>query len=145
LIQLTGIEFFSEHSGFEIGDANEMDAWLQSVVRNFGYSVKEISYVFVTDEELWEMNREHLKHDTYTDIITFVLNDDTSKELMVDIFISVDRVRENAQIFKVSFWEEMHRVMVHGILHAMGLDDKDDEAKGEMRKAEDFALSLREF
>ena len=126
-------------------DADAVSAWLNEVARRYGYSLQEISYVFVTDEELLEMNIEHLNHDTYTDIITFVLNDSGVKELMVDIFISVDRVRENGESFGVGFANELHRVMVHGLLHAMGLDDKDEQAKVEMRKAEDFALSLREF
>ena len=139
------IEFFIEHPEFTFQESDVVAAWLNDVAAGYGYSIQELSYVFVTDEELWEMNREHLDHDTYTDIITFVLNEADSRELLIDIFISVDRVKENANTFEVSFVDELHRVMVHGLLHAMGMDDKEEGLKAEMRKAEDLALSLREF
>jgi rRNA maturation RNase YbeY len=99
----------------------------------------------LSDEALWRMNVEHLNHDTYTDIITFVLNEPEETELLVDMYISVERVQENAKTLGIEFRNELHRVMVHGMLHAMGMTDKDPESEAAMREAEDLALSLREF
>lgn len=122
-----------------------LSSWITGIVQSYEYEVGEISYIFLSDDSLLEMNIEHLDHNTYTDILTFVLNEEKATELLVDMYISVDRVRENANALEVSFEDELHRVMIHGLLHAMGLDDKEDALKAEMRKAEDLALSLRQF
>lgn len=94
----------------------------------------------MSDESLLEINREYLKHNTYTDIITFNYNE--GKNIAGDIFISVDRVKENAQKFEVKFEEELHRVMIHGVLHLCGYKDKSKTDSGLMRKKENNALLL---
>lgn len=139
------INFFSEDIDFELSNKDLVVSWLKGIAVRHGFSISEMNYVFVSDEYLLVMNKEHLDHDTYTDILTFPLMDPDSKELTGDIFISLDRVKDNADQFNVSFEDELHRVMAHGLLHLVGIDDKDEAAKAEMRKEEDFALSLRDF
>jgi probable rRNA maturation factor len=141
----SGIEFFSEVTDFELVEAENVKSWLQDVVISHGKRIQGLTYIFVDDEELAEMNESILQHDTYTDILTFPLHDDGSENLMGDVFISVDRVRENSVLFNTGFENELYRVMVHGLLHLVGFDDLDDDSEAEMRAAEDFALSLRRF
>lgn len=100
-------------------------------------------YVFSDDEFLHKINKEYLRHNTYTDIITFDLSENDS--LDGEIYISLDRVKENAQNFNVKFTDEIHRVMVHGILHLLGYNDKTPSQKRKMKAKEDFYLSLRDF
>ncbi|MDR2557082.1 MAG: rRNA maturation RNase YbeY [Bacteroidales bacterium] len=106
--------------------------------------VGDISYIFCTDEELLSINKKYLNHNTYTDIITF---DYTDGVISGDIFISVERVRENSRKFEVAFKQELLRVMVHGVLHLLGLKDKTDAESKRMRTAEDKAMKkyLAEF
>ena len=100
----------------------------------------DISYVFCTDDELLEVNQKHLNHNTYTDIITFDYTE--SKTINSDIFISIDRITENAKKFEVTFEDELHRVMIHGILHLCGYKDKTKADADLMRKKENQALKL---
>lgn len=139
------IEFYSEGIPFTLENEDELISWITDIVQSYQYEVAEISCIFLSDDSLLEMNIEHLDHHTYTDILTFVLNEEKSTELLVDMYISVDRVRDNADGLGVSFVDELHRVMIHGLLHAMGHDDNEASSKSEMRKAEDLALSLRQF
>jgi rRNA maturation RNase YbeY len=142
---LGSIEFYSEGIDFVLENEGEVSTWISDIVESYKYEVAEVSYIFLSDESLLQMNIEHLDHDTYTDILTFVLNEEKSTELLVDMYISVDRVRENALGLKVPMVDELHRVMIHGMLHAIGLDDKETTSQAQMRKAEDLALSLRQF
>lgn len=105
------------------------------------YEIESLTYVFVDDEYLLELNRTSLNHDTYTDIITFDLSD---KEGMIDgeIYISIDRVRENAKTFNVDFYSELTRVIGHGYLHLIGYKDKTKDQQTEMRKQEDLFIDL---
>jgi len=103
-------------------------------------AVSDISYIFCTDDYLLEINQQYLKHDTLTDTITFDYG--TAAALVGEIYISLDRVAENASMLKVDFQEELKRVMVHGLLHLLGLDDKTKAQKQAMRKKEDACLSL---
>ncbi len=105
-----------------------------------GFEFKEIVYIFSTDESLLKLNQQFLNHDTLTDILTFTLSDDGSP-IFSEIYISIDRVKENASIFKVPFYTELYRVMIHGILHLCGYSDHTPKLKTEMRKKEDFYLS----
>ena len=117
--------------------------WYSDVVNTYSLKLGEIAVVFCSDEHLLEMNKQYLDHDYYTDIITF---DYTEGDVVSgDLFISVDRVAENASDLGVDFTDELHRVCVHGLLHLCGLKDKsaDDELK--MRDAEDSALKSRVF
>ena len=114
--------------------------WIENCVENNNLEMGEISYTFINDDELLEINKESLNHDFYTDIITF---DQRIGDLISgDIFISVDRVRENAESFSVSFENEMKRVIIHGLLHIVGFNDHTEEEKQEMRKQEDLCIEM---
>ena len=108
-----------------------------------GKSVEAINYVFCSDQFLHEMNREYLAHDTLTDIITFDYSEKES--ISGDVFISLDRTKENAQKFHQTPLKELHRVMVHGLLHLIGYKDKAPSESEQMRAKEDYYLSLRNF
>lgn len=103
-----------------------------------------VSFVFVDDDTLASMNRQYLNHNTYTDILTFDLSEDATM-LSADIYISIDRVRANAERLKQNFRDELHRVMAHGILHLLGHRDKTPGEKAAMRRQEDYWLNLRSF
>ena len=121
--------------------AENCTQWLSQIADTYEKEIVEINFHFVDDEDLLEINREHLNHDYYTDIITFDYCVDN--HLISDIFISYDRVKENAKTLQVNTSKELHRVMAHGILHLIGYKDKTDTEAQEMRKQEDFCLSLR--
>jgi rRNA maturation RNase YbeY len=104
--------------------------------------LRNVNFIFCTDDILLVKNRDYLNHQTYTDIITFD-NSETKDEIDGDIFISIDRVRENASKFNQSFDRELHRVMIHGVLHLLGFNDKSSRQKAFIRKKEDACLSLR--
>jgi rRNA maturation RNase YbeY len=112
--------------------------WLEKCIKDRNFSLDEINYIFVDDIYLHKMNMEYLQHDTYTDIITFDYSVD--KKLSADIYISVDRITENSEKFETDFYNELARVMIHGILHLMKFDDHSEEEKIEMRKQEDNCL-----
>jgi len=135
------ISFESEAISFELEYPNLVQDWIQHAITNEDKVAGEISYIFCSDEYLHKINLEHLQHDTLTDIITFNYCEDDL--INSDIFISLDRVKENAGLFKTSFENELSRVMIHGILHLVGYDDKTDEDKVLMRSKEDFYLTLR--
>lgn len=101
--------------------------------------MEEVNYIFCSDDYLLDINRTHLKHDTYTDIITFEYNE-PGDPVISDIYISIDRVRENASLFHSSFQRELNRVIIHGALHLCGHKDKTDQAAQKMRKLEDDYL-----
>ena len=114
--------------------------WLTNSVNSLNYSVGELSFVFCSDDYLRKLNIKHLNQDYFTDVITF----DYSKEMSLigDVFISTERVKENAKLFNVSFNEELFRVIIHGVLHLCGFKDKTKEEKAEMRSKENNFLSL---
>jgi probable rRNA maturation factor len=138
------IEFASEDVEFTLPDQELVAAWLTSIIENHHYTLENLTYIFCSDDYLYEINLEYLNHDTYTDIITFN-NADEPEIIESDIFISIDRVKENAANLNVPFLDELHRVMAHGVLHLLGYDDKNPELKQLMRTAEDNCLSLRNF
>jgi len=117
--------------------------WYSDVVKKYSLELGDVSVVFCSDEHLLEMNRQYLDHDYYTDIITFDYTEDGV--VSGDLFISVDRVKDNASDLKIEFTDELHRVCVHGLLHLCGLKDKSEEDESKMRKAEDSALISRVF
>jgi len=129
---------FNYETLFQLKDENLLENWIQKVVLEKGFEIGEINYIFCDDMYLHKLNVEFLQHDTLTDIISF--DNSLGKLISGDIFISVERVNENANEFKVSAEEEMHRVMIHGVLHYMGLKDKTEAEKIEMRNAENLAL-----
>lgn len=132
---------FSVQSGdFELLEPGKVKKWLSEVIVRRGKSVGNINYLFCDDEYLLGVNRQYLNHDTYTDIITF---DFVAGGLISgDIMISIERVGENAVKFGVPFEQELHRVVVHGVLHLLGQGDKTDEEAVEMRRQEEESLVL---
>lgn len=134
------ISFYSEID-FHLKNESGVSDWVSAAIRELDFSEGDISYIFCDDAYLLEKNIKYLKHNTLTDIISF---DYTMGRLISgDIFISVERVRDNASDFNVSFEDELHRVMIHGILHFCGYKDKTQEEKGLIREKEDYYLSLR--
>lgn len=116
--------------------------WVKRVAAGYGKRVGDIAYIFCDDEEILRVNREFLQHDYYTDIITFDYNEDDV--IGGDLFISLDTVRSNAELFGKTYEEELHRVIIHGILHLCGIDDKGPGEREVMEAEENKALSLRE-
>lgn len=140
----SGIYFFCEDISFNPPPLRSTRTWLKEVASGENKSIGKLNYIFCSDAYLLKINLDYLNHDTLTDIITFD-NSETENVIEGDIYISVDRVRENAERFKAPFIKELHRVMVHGLLHLVGYNDKTLRQKRMMRKKESSYLSLREF
>jgi rRNA maturation RNase YbeY len=119
----------------------ETHLWLNKIALNFSFEIAQLSYNFCSDEYLLEVNKKHLDHDYYTDIITFDLSESTGF-IEGDIYISVDRVKANAKENGIPLAEELHRVMAHGLLHLIGFGDKTPKEINAMRKAENDCLKL---
>lgn len=134
------LQFFYEADGSQLIQEETIRYWLNKVAEKEGFVIDELNYIFVTDNYLLQINREYLQHDYLTDIITFDYVE--NHQVKGDIFISIDRVKDNAQDFQVSTTEELNRVMVHGLLHLMGYNDHSDKQKAEMRKKEDSYLAI---
>ncbi|MBL4650080.1 MAG: rRNA maturation RNase YbeY [Aureispira sp.] len=133
------LTFHSEEIDFELESTSKIDAWLKSVIKNENWILAGVTYIFCSDAYLYQMNVEHLQHDTYTDVITFQYNEEFVEG---DIFISVERTKENAKNFGVASSHELHRVMVHGLLHLMGYKDKEPADKKLMTEKENEYLAL---
>ena len=133
------IQFHSEGIAFRLRHIRRMRDWMRSVAREKGRTLLALNVIFCDDDFLHDVNLRYLQHDTLTDIITFPYSQDI--DIQGDIFISVERVRENASQFEASFQEELRRVIIHGVLHLCGLGDKSPEEQKEMREAEDRALA----
>ena len=136
------INFYSEND-FDLEDQNRYSSWLERIILSEDKKLEEISYIFCDDEYLLNINQEYLDHDTYTDIITFDYC--VGNILQADIYISTERVKENAESFQVDFDEELRRVLSHGILHLCGYKDKTPVDQKVMSEKEDFYLNLRNF
>ena len=119
----------------------DTSAWIKAVAASYGRKVGEIGYLFVDDEKILEVNREYLGHDYYTDVITFDYDEDET--VSGDIVISLDTVRSNAQLFGKTYEEELYRVIIHGILHLCGINDKGPGEREIMEAAENKALAMR--
>jgi len=132
------ILFHSEISDFHIQDEDSLRYWLEAVADAESKSIEAVNYVFMSDEELLLVNREYLNHDYYTDVISFPLSSDPIEG---DIFISIDRVRDNATSLHISFLQELRRIMVHGLLHFLGYQDNTPEDKLSMTQKEDEYLT----
>lgn len=118
----------------------ETTAWIKAVAAAYGRKVGEVGYMFVSDEKILQVNNEYLGHDYYTDVITF--DYDEGDRINGDIVISLDTVRSNAELFKKDYDEELHRVIIHGILHLCGINDKGPGEREVMEAAEDKALAM---
>lgn len=134
------VHFSVENINFNLKEKLRIKKWISEVVKLNGKKLGDVCYLFCDDAHLLEVNISYLDHDTLTDIITF--DYDEGDVVSGDILISIDRVRENAQIFNVPFEQELHRVIIHGILHLLGQGDKTDREAKKMRSREDEALKL---
>ena len=136
------IDFFSETT-FNLQNPEKVASWISVIISNENHEEGELSYIFCDDEYLHKLNVEFLKHDTLTDIISF--DNSLGNQINGDIFISVERVKENAIKFNTTFENELHRVIIHGVLHYCGYRDKTKKDADLMRVKENKALSLRDF
>jgi probable rRNA maturation factor len=134
------ISFHNQSIAFKFKEKTKIKQWIKAVTEKEKYKLGTINYIFCTDDELLDINVKHLNHNTLTDIITFDYTE--GKTINSDIFISIERVLENAEKFKATFDEEFHRVMIHGILHLCGYKDKTKADAELMRKKENAALKL---
>ena len=134
------ISFSNQNIEFSLPDQNRVKEWISTLIKRHGMSVGNIGYLFCDDSFLLEANNKYLNHDTLTDIITF---DYVNSNLVSgDIMISVERVSDNSVSFGVPFTDELHRVIIHGVLHLLGQGDKTDDEARIMRQREDEALAL---
>lgn len=120
----------------------ETTAWIRAVAKSYGRRVGEVGYMFVNDDKILEVNREYLGHDYYTDVITFDYDEDDV--VSGDVVISLDTVASNAHLFNKTYEEELYRVVIHGILHLCGINDKGPGEREQMEAAENKALALRQ-
>ena len=142
---LQDIQFFTEDIDFKLKQKAELRRWIMDTIKSEGFKrISELSFVFCSDAYLLEINKQYLDHDTYTDIVTFDSSEDEDI-IAGDIFISVERITENAIKFAVSEKDELHRVIIHGVLHLCGYLDKKKEAKDLMTEKENFYLAKRGF
>ena len=136
------INFYSEND-FKLQNPKELLLWISNIIKAEGFEEGEISFIFCNDDYLHKLNVDFLNHDTLTDIISF--DNSIGKQLHGDVYISTERVQDNAKSYKTLFLDELHRVIIHGILHFCGFKDKSEEDITKMRDKEEQALSLRNF
>lgn len=161
------INFFSEDIQFDLPNKKKVTSWITKAIKNEGFAVNQLNFIFCSVNYLQNLNRKYLNHDTSTDVLTFDHTGMGNKEqgtrgegkvaknapglpgtpcaIEGDIFISIDRVKENARDYKNSFPDELARVMIHGVLHLLGYSDKTDKGKALMGEKEDACLSLLVF
>ena len=131
------VQFTNHDIEFKLTETSRYKNWIINAIDQEGYDLDNIDFVFCSDEFLLEINRTHLGHDDYTDIITFPMEENP---ISGEIYISIDRVRENAKTFQTSFDNELRRVMIHGVLHLCGYDDHEDEDVEEIRMKEEHYM-----
>lgn len=144
---LSGIFFNNEDVEFNLKQKQKIKRWIKELMIKESVTLGEINYIFCSDDYLLKINLKYLSHDTFTDIITFdysELSTSKIKRISGDVFVSIDRVKENANKFNVGFENELKRVMAHGALHLIGYKDKKKEDKEEMTRKENEALELFE-
>ncbi|MGY3214621.1 rRNA maturation RNase YbeY [Mucilaginibacter sp. HD30] len=136
------INFFEEDIAYTLKNKIKLKQWIKASIVEEGFRLDELTYVLCSDEYLLKMNQQYLDHDSYTDIITF---DNSEEEGVItgDIFISIPRIKENAEKFSVSEVDELHRVIIHGALHLLGYKDKAAADKKKMTQKEDYYLAKR--
>ena len=132
---------FNYETQFKLENTEQLSEWISNTIAEENCKEGEINYIFCTDDYLHKLNVDFLDHDTLTDVISFDYS--VGKELHGDIYISVDRVEENASDFNVAFRDEIARVIIHGVLHYCGYKDKTDADEKEMRSKEDYYLAKR--
>ena len=136
------VSFFNEDVNYTLKDKTKIKNWLNSVIKAENKELDALNFIFCSDEHLYQMNVKYLNHDTYTDVITFDNSEPKSNLITGDIFISIDRVKDNAKQFNSTTHKELCRVLVHGTLHLAGYFDKTKKQKEEMTQKEDFYLNL---
>jgi probable rRNA maturation factor len=136
------IEFYSE-TDFKIKDTKALSHWVSEIILHENHELGDLTYVFCDDAYLHKLNLQFLNHDTLTDIISF--DNSLGKQIHGEIYISVERVKENAGTYQVAFLEELHRVIIHGVLHFCGYKDKTKKQQETMSRKENEALDLRTF
>src|SRR6201996_8906246 len=137
---MPAIQFFEEDITYTLKNKTKVRQWITETIASEGFTLQELTYIFCSDNYLLQINRQYLDHDTYTDIITFD-NSEGNNIVTGDIFISIERIRENAAKFNVSETTELHRVIIHGVLHLLGYKDKSAPDKKKMTEKEDYYLS----
>jgi probable rRNA maturation factor len=141
---MPAIQFFEEDIAYKLKNKTAVRQWITEAIQAEGYKLKELVYIFCSDSYLLQINQQYLDHDTYTDIITFD-NSEKAGFITGDIFISIERIRENALNFSLTETDELHRVIIHGALHLLGYTDKSPADKKKMTLKEDFYLNKRSF
>ncbi len=136
---MPSIQFFNQQINFALKGKLQLRKWLAAVATLEGFNIIELNYIFCSDEFLHQMNVHYLNHDTLTDVITFD-NSIIKGEIIGDVFISIERIKKNAITYNVTVADELHRVMVHGLLHLCGYKDKTAKSKKVMTEKEDFYL-----
>ncbi|TAE42232.1 MAG: rRNA maturation RNase YbeY [Sphingobacteriales bacterium] len=136
------IFFYQQEVSYTLKHKNKLRQWINQTILHEKHQLESLNFIFCSDNYLLTLNRQYLHHNTYTDIITFD-NSETSGLIIGDIFISIDRIKENAKTFNSSFTNELHRVMIHGTLHLLGYKDKSAKAKKLMTQKEDEYLGMR--
>ncbi|WP_113660882.1 rRNA maturation RNase YbeY [Pedobacter nanyangensis] len=139
---MSKINFFTEDTNYALKGKTSIRKWISETIAHEGYVLNELNFIFCSDEYLLRVNQDFLQHDYYTDVITFD-NSEELKMILGDIFISIDRVRDNAKQHNATIHDELCRIMIHGTLHLLGYRDKTKKAKLEMTAKEDFYLNRR--
>ncbi len=134
------ISFYTEEVKMPPIRKKEVTEWIKKVADLHGKKTGDVSFIFCNDEKILEVNNQYLKHDYYTDIITFDYTQ--GNKISGDLFISLDTVKSNSEQFETVYLQELHRIIIHGVLHLCGQEDKTDDARAEMTKLEDEALAL---
>lgn len=134
------IQFIAEDVAPPAIDKSKVKKWIKEVANNYNRKTGDISYIFCNDERILQVNNQYLQHDYYTDIITFDYSNETT--ISGDIFISIDTVKSNSEVFNTDYTDELHRIIIHGILHLCGNNDKTPEHRAEMTLKENMALDL---
>jgi rRNA maturation RNase YbeY len=137
------IQFITEEVKMPAIDKSKVKNWIKAVAESYGRKTGDVSYIFCNDERILQVNNQYLQHDYYTDIITFDYS--TATTISGDIFISLDTVKSNSETFGTDYYTELHRIIIHGILHLCGNDDKTPELRKLMTEKENAALKIGEF
>lgn len=138
------ISFYTEDIKYVLKNKTVLKQWINATIVQEGFDLEGLNFILCSDEYLLRINQEYLDHDDYTDVITFD-NSEAPKTVLGDIFISVERIKENAALFGCPVYQELCRVMIHGTLHLLGYKDKTKSAKKQMTEKEDFYLSRLEL
>jgi probable rRNA maturation factor len=139
---MAAINYFTEDISFKLAHPRKIASWIKLAIKREKRTLQSLNYIFCSDRFLLSLNKRYLRHKTFTDVITFDLSEPDQKSIVGEIFISIDRISENAKEYSTSFENELHRVMIHGVLHLIGYGDKKTAEKTQMRKKEEAYLSL---